>query len=63
MNHNLHHFSDFTMPLVKSAYIGTETTSFLGPTVWGIIPSEIKGKESLEAFECEMKTWKPELSM
>ena len=41
-------------------YNGAETISFLSPTVWGIIPSEIKQKESLEAIKWEIKTWKPE---
>lgn len=61
MNHNLCHFSYFTMPLVNFVYNRAETISFLGPTVWGIIPSEIKQKESLEAIKWEIKTWKPEI--
>lgn len=52
MNYNLRHFSDVTLPLVNSVYNATETISFMGPTVWDITPSEIKGKESLEEFKC-----------
>ena len=47
----LRHFPEFIIPLVKFAYNGTETISFLGPQVQAIIPSEIKGTESLGAFK------------
>ena len=36
---------------MNSAYNGTETKSFLELQVSDVIPSEIKGKESLGAFK------------
>ena len=36
---------------MNSVYNGTKTIPFLDPKVWDIIPSEITGKELLEAFK------------
>ena len=41
-------------------YLQYKTISFLIPKVWNMITSEIKGKESIEAFKCAMKTWRLE---
>ena len=43
------------MHLVNSVCNGTESISFRGPKLRNIIPSEIKGKESLQAFKCAIK--------
>ena len=34
---------------VKSFRFGTESLSYLGPTIWELIPSDIKSLESLAA--------------
>ena len=52
---NLRYFSNLTMLLVISVCSGTETVSFLDSIIWDIIPSEIKGKEGLEALKCVIK--------
>ena len=52
---NLRYFSNLTMLLVISVCSRTETVSFLDSIIWDIIPSEIKGKESLEALKCVIK--------
>ena len=46
---------DWEHALVIPVYNGTETISFLGPKLWNVIPSEIKGKESLKALKCVIK--------
>ena len=33
------------MPLVNSAYSGTESISFLGPKIWDVLPNEIKWRK------------------
>ena len=57
MNYNLRQFSDFTMALGNSVYKGTEVWE--NNKVLYIMPSEISGKESLEAFQCAKKKFKP----
>ena len=43
------------MPLANSVYNGPESIVFLGPKAWGLVPEEIKQKESLNAFKDAMK--------
>ena len=47
------------MPLANSVYNGPESIVFLGPKAWGLVPEEIKQKESLNAFKDAMKKWSP----
>ena len=49
----------FSIRQVSSAYHGTESLSFLGPKMWGLVPSEIKQSESLEIFKKRIKKWIP----
>ena len=58
--YNLRHVSDFSRPMVKSVYRGTESISYLGPKLWGILPEKLQSIEDLENFEKEIKTWKPD---
>ena len=58
-NYNLHYQSEFSRPLVKSAFNGTETISYLCPRIWDLVPLEIKQKKSLAAFKKVIKTWNP----
>ena len=41
-NYNLHYQSEFSRPLVKLAFNGTETISYLGPRTWDLIPLKMK---------------------
>ena len=34
--------------------------SFLGPTIWELLPSNIKDSENLNIFKSNIKSWKPE---
>ena len=56
----LRNASDFSRPIVKSVYHGTESISFLGPKIWDILPETLKNIENLEHFKKEVKTWKPD---
>ena len=46
--------------MVKSVYDGTESISYLGPTIWNILPEKLKNVENAEHFKTEIKTWKPD---
>ena len=41
-------------------YNGTETLTFLGPTIWEIMPDYIKKSNSFEEFKLKIKLWNPE---
>ena len=56
--YNLRHVSEFSKPMVKSVYHGTESISFLGPKIWDILPEKLKDIENLKHFKKEIKTWK-----
>ena len=59
-SYNLRQVSEFSRPMVKSAYHGTESISCLGPKLWDILPEKLKNVDNLEYFEKEIKTWKPD---
>ena len=58
--YNLRHVSEFSRPMVKTVYHGTESISYLGPKIWNILPEKLKNIENLEHFKKEIKTWKPD---
>ena len=41
-NYDLRYQSEFSRPLVISAFNGTETISYLGPSIWDVVPLEMK---------------------
>ena len=58
--YNLRQVSEFSRPMVKSVYHGTESISYLGPKIWDILPEKPKNIDNLEHFKKEIKTWKPD---
>ena len=46
LNYKLHHIICLDMPLVNSVYNGTESTTFLGPKVWELVPEVMKQIET-----------------
>ena len=36
--YNLRHNAEFLQPLVNSVHCGTESISYLGPNIWGMVP-------------------------
>ena len=60
-SYNLRHVSEFSRPMVKSVYHGTESISYLGPKIWDIIPEKLKKNiDNLAHFKKAIKTWKPD---
>ena len=58
--YNLRQVSEFSRPMVKSGYHGTESISHLGPKIWDILPENLKSIDNLEHFKKEIKSWKPD---
>ena len=44
---------------IHSVYNGSEFASYLGPTIYKLIPSKIKAIEFLAWFKEKLKKWKP----
>ena len=59
VNYDLRYQSEFSRPLVKSVFNGTETISYLGSWIWDLVPLKMKQEESLTAFQKAIKTWNP----
>ena len=55
-SYNLRQVSEFSRPMVKSVYHGTESISYLGPKIWDILPEKLKNIDNLEHFKKEIKT-------
>ena len=50
-NYDLRYQFEFSSPLVKLVFNGTETILDLGPRIRDLVPLEVKQKESLTAFK------------
>ena len=59
-SYNLRQVSEFSRPMIKNVYHGTESISYLGPKVWDILPEKLKNTDNLQHFKKEIKTWKPD---
>ena len=57
---NLRHNGEFLQPFVNSVRWGTESTSYLDPKIWGMVPDTYKNIDSLYNFKKVIKKWKPE---
>ena len=60
VRYNLRHVFEFSVPNMKSTFHGTESLSYLGPTLWDLVPKELKELSSLSAFKKAIKKWKPQ---
>ena len=60
VTYNFRKNSTFETRNIKSVYYGPETTSFIGPKIWELLPSNIKDSENLNIFKSNVKSWKPE---
>ena len=47
---------------VRTVYNKTETSTFLGPRIWEIVPDYIKKSSNFEEFKLKIKLWNPENS-
>ena len=50
-SYNLRQVSEFSRPMVKSVYHGTESISYLGPKIWDILPKKLNNIDNLEHFK------------
>ena len=46
-SYNLRQVSEFSRPMVKSVYHGTESISYLGPKICDILPEKLKNMDTL----------------
>ena len=58
--YSLRQVSEFSRPIVKTVYHGTESLSYLGPKIWDILPEKLRNMDNLESFKKEIKTWRPD---
>ena len=58
--YNLRLNSQFSRPLVRSVFHGTESISYLGPVIWDILPESYKNLPNVSVFKNRIKKWKPE---
>ena len=52
--------NSFKRSRLNSVWHHTESVPYLGPKTWNLVPNEIKGSESLNAFKFKIKKWVPE---
>ena len=58
-SYNLRRNDTFEKHQVHSVYHGTESSSFLAPKVWDLVPVELKQSDSLYSFKLKIKNWVP----
>ena len=57
--YNLRNPVSFKMRKVYLVYSGTETLPHLGPTIWSLVPQEIRHSVSLVDFKLKIIKWTP----
>ena len=57
---SLRQVSEFSEPMVKRVYHGTESISYLAPKIFDILPEKLKNTDYQEHFKKKIKTWKPD---
>ena len=58
--YNLRSWSDFTLPIVRTANYGIESIRYLSPKIWESIPGNMKEVDTIERFKSGIKKWRPE---
>ena len=58
--YNLQLNSQFSSPLVRSVFHGTESISYLGPVIWNVLPDIYKNLPNFSDFRNRIKKWKPD---
>ena len=59
-SYNERKVSEFSRPMVKSVYHGTEGISYLGPKIWDILPEKLNNIDNPEHFKKEIKRRAPD---
>ena len=55
--YNLRRNDTFEKRKVYSVYHGTESSSFLGPKLWDLVPVELKQSKTRYSFKLKIKNW------
>ena len=58
--HNIRHWSDFFLPIVRTVNYAIESIRYLGANIWESIPANIKEVDTIERSKSSIKKWKPE---
>ena len=59
ISHNTRHKNCFySLSNPKTDLYGINSLSYFGPTVWSMLPDDIKNSVSLEVFKSKIKSWK-----
>ena len=58
-HYDLRHINHFETPFVRTVYQRTESVSYPGPKIWGIVREEYKTLNSSNSFEESIKNWVP----
>ena len=58
-HYNLRYTSEFIIPPSHSVYHGSESASYLGPTIWELILPIIRQIDTFSGFKKAIKKWKP----
>ena len=59
-NYNLQHKREFKSHNIKTVSFGTESLTFLGPTIWDKLPIYLKSLNSLDKFKQNIENWVPQ---
>ena len=59
VSYNLQSNSKFAVANAKSVFDRSESVSYLGPTIWDIVPSELKELTCVNAFKTSIKKRQP----
>ena len=59
-NHNLTNISNFTSRGINTVRYGSESSSYLGPRLWKILPDKNKKVQFIKDLKSKIKMWLPE---
>ena len=60
LNYNLRRHPEFGSRAFNAVHYGWESLRFLGPTIWEILPLDLKNSDSLDSFKSRIKNWQPQ---
>ena len=58
-SYNLRLNYQFSRPLFRSVFHGSESIFYLGPVIWDILPDSFKNLSNFSVFKNKIKKWKP----
>ena len=52
--YNLRQASEFSRPIIKTVYHGSESISYLVPKIWDMLPENLRNMENLGFIKCKV---------